>query len=257
MKRTLLTILALLAAGVGGYMCTPKAPTPDTLNRASLGAKVDSVRLRATATTLWIVAHFHASSGATVLADTAGFNTSGIAPAQGHSSLTPTTTVDSFGFALPSTSQTGYFCLWAGNAGGWNKTGVCVPWTYTQPIPPPAPPVVDSIRVTPAAWHLATMTPQCQTAISAHAAWQDYTHAIPVSVCRDSATGLPRLLQACTFAHWSDRTWTRITNDTASARCKFVWDSLPWPNKVASRFAHQYKLADGRMFVTDKVLAVR
>src|SRR5512146_913303 len=131
MKRTLLTLLALIAAGVGGYMCTPKAPTPDTLNRASLGAKVDSVHLRVTATTLWIVAHFHASNGATILADTAGFNTSGIAPSQGHGSLPATTTVDSFGFVLPSTSQTGFFCLWAGNAGGFNKTSACASWSYT------------------------------------------------------------------------------------------------------------------------------
>ncbi len=256
MKRQLLTLLALILAGVGGYMCTPKKPAGDATTTAALGAKVDTVLLHRTATTLWVVAHFHASSGATVLADTAGFNTSGIAPAQGHGSLPATTTVDSFGFVLPSTSQSGYFCLWAGNAGGFNKTSACASWSYTGPVAPPAPPVVDSIRVTPASWNLAAMTPQCQTAISAGAQWADYTHAKMVSVCIDSA-GRPMQIQACTFAHWNNQTWTRVTNDTASSRCRFVWDSLPWTNKVSSRFAHQYKLADGRLFVTGTELSAR
>jgi len=153
--------------------------------------------------------------------------------------------------ARPAAGATvsGFGCIQAVRVwSGGRLTGAqnCKSWSYTEPVvapPPPTTPSVDSLKVFPASLTLTTITSTCQSKITANAAWSDYTHGIPVKECRDTIVVnstkklADMLVQFCSIAHWTDGVWSLATPSDGSARCQFVFDSLPLPNKSTTRVA--------------------
>jgi hypothetical protein len=234
---------ALVALGACRSAPSTPPPPPDTfadsiagesLGSASLGGvnaprpSVDSTAVRATATQLWVVGYFRASAAATSLVDSAGPNSGG--GAQGHT-LAATAVRDSFAFPLAAagTTMSGYFGLKACNAGGCSAM-TFKGWSYAVPVTIPATPTLDSLKVFPSSATFDTLYPPG----TSYALVGLVETARAGRVAPGSLSYAP--IQFCCFAHWSDGTWGRVTNDTAVARCNALWLAVPLPNKVARVF---------------------